>query len=66
MYLPRQPLSRQSPWLIAGILLALIIIVIAIYGYLKDGGRTVLKERTKKIVSCNNLDILGSQEVSLI
>lgn len=31
--LPRQPLYNQRPWLIAGLLLALIILFIAIYSY---------------------------------
>jgi hypothetical protein len=33
MHLSRQPLTRQRPWLIAGFVLVLIIMLIAVYGY---------------------------------
>ena len=47
MNLPRQPLSRQGPWLIAGFVLVFIILVIAAYGYFKS--QPSLTERQKKI-----------------
>jgi heme/copper-type cytochrome/quinol oxidase subunit 3 len=34
MYLPRQPLVNQRPWLMAGILLVMIFLLIAIYCYI--------------------------------
>lgn len=34
MYLPRQPLVNQRPWLIAGILLVILFLLIAIYCYI--------------------------------
>jgi hypothetical protein len=33
--LPRQPLSNQQPWLIAGLVLVLVILLIAVCAYLE-------------------------------
>ena len=55
MHLPRQPLTRQRPWLIAGFVLVLIIVLIAAYGYFSDKKRSEGTERQKKISGLYNM-----------
>ena len=55
MHLPRQPLARQRPWLIAGFVLVLIIVLIAAYGYMSDEKRSEGTERQKKISGLYNM-----------
>ena len=55
MHLPRQPLARQRPWLIAGFVLVLIIVLIAAYGYMSDKKRSEGTERQKKISGLYNM-----------
>lgn len=38
VHIPRQPLSRQRPWLIAGFVLVFIVLLIAAYGYFTRAG----------------------------
>jgi len=47
MHLRRQPLTRQRPWLIAGFVLVLIILLIAAYGYFSDKKHSEVPERQK-------------------
>ena len=49
MHIPRQRLSRQQPWLIAGFLLVFIVLLIAVYGYFTDKTRSAFRDRRKKI-----------------
>ena len=49
MHLPRQPLARQRPWLIAGFVLVLVIVLIAAHGYFSDKKRSEVPERQKKL-----------------
>ena len=49
MHLPRQPLTRQRPWLIGGFALVFIILLIAAYGYFFDKKRSRVPEQQKKI-----------------
>jgi len=51
IHLPRQPLTPQRPWLIAGFLLVFIILLIAAYGYFSEKKRSAVPERQKKISS---------------
>jgi len=51
MDLPRQPLTRQRPWLIAGFVLVFIILLIAAYGYFSEKKRSQSPEEQKKIRS---------------
>ncbi len=47
MHVPRQPLSPQRPWLIAGFVLVFILLIIAAYGYFTDKTRTATPNRQK-------------------
>jgi len=49
MHVPRQPLARQRPWLIAGFLLVFIVLLIAAYGYFTEKSRASFRARQKKI-----------------
>jgi len=49
MHVPRQRLSRQQPWLIAGFILVFIVLLIAAYGYFTDKRRPAFRDRQKKI-----------------
>ncbi len=53
--LPRQPLSNQRSWLIAGLLLVLIILLIAIYSYFAAADRQKLTTMKKaEYIHCRN------------
>ena len=49
MHVPRQPVSRQRPWLIAGFVLVIIVLLIAAYGYFTGKTRTAFRDDQKKI-----------------
>jgi len=49
MHVSRQPLSRQRPWLIAGLVLVFIVLLIAAYGYLTNKTGAAFRDRQKKI-----------------
>ena len=49
MHVPKQPLSRQRPWLIAGFILVFIVLLIAAYGYFTEKSRASFRARQKKI-----------------
>ncbi len=49
MHVRRQPLTRQRPWLIAGFVIVLIILLIAVYGYLSYKKPSEVPERQKTI-----------------
>jgi hypothetical protein len=44
MYLPRQPLVNQRPWLMAGILLVLLFLLIVIYYYVTAARSALLQQ----------------------
>ena len=54
MYLPRQRLFRERPWLIAGIVLVIMILLIAVYGYFSHKGETALPGQRKKTKSAGS------------
>lgn len=57
IYLPRQPLVNDRPWLIAGILLVFIILLLVVYFYLDAAEPS----QTKEVVSHVFVDVEPAQ-----
>jgi hypothetical protein len=63
--LPQKPIYNQRPWLIAGLLLAVIILMIAIYSYFETGDKPKHTAILKSESMCKTFSILIPGNVPL-